>query len=76
LRYGRLEWAAARTSNTASASSKSSGNCSALTFAFPYGDIHCDPPRLVFGERLAAARRSELALIIDVCEPLPVVISA
>lgn len=38
-------------------------------------DIHRNPPRFVFGEQLAADCRSELGLIIDVCELLPVMIS-
>jgi hypothetical protein len=36
---------------------------------------HRDLPRLIFREKLAADRRSEFALIIDVCELLPVMIS-
>ena len=37
--------------------------------------VRRDPPRLIFREELAADRRSELVLVIDVCELLPVMIS-
>jgi hypothetical protein len=39
------------------------------------GDIRRNSPRLIFREQLAADRRSEFVLIIDVCEPLPMVIA-